>query len=139
MKKVIIKIRGTQGSKRDTETIEFTTEGVMRKDGNDYILSYSEGEIIGGANIKTRLTARNNSVILERTGDLSSKLIIEKGIRNSCFYAVPQGELTLGIYGKKIDNRLTDKGGKLEMTYTVDTNLQPLSENSVDITVSEVK
>ena len=139
MKKVIIKIRGTQGSSRDSETIEFTTEGVMRKDGNDYILSYSEGEIIGGAHIKTRLTAKGNSVILERTGDLSSKLIIEKGIRNSCFYSVPQGELTLGIYGTKIDNRLTDKGGKLEMTYTVDTNLQPLSENSVDITVSEVE
>ena len=80
---------------------------------------------------------KNNSVILERRGGLNSRLIITKGERNNCLYAIPQGSLTLGIYGKEVTSTLTENGGSLRMAYNIDANLTPISENIVEITVEE--
>ena len=91
-------------------------------------------------NLKTyaQLTVKNNNtVILERRGDLNSRLIITEGERNNCLYAIPQGSLTLGIYGKQVKSNLTECGGTVKMVYGIDINLEPLSENTVEITVEE--
>lgn len=139
MKNVIIKIKGTQGLGADKDVIELTTEGTLEKSEQGIILRYEEGEMMGERAVHTALTASGNSVILERSGDMSSKLVIERNKRNSCFYSIPQGEMVLGIYGKSVQNELTDSGGTLKMEYTIDTNLQPVSENIVEISVKEVK
>ena len=142
MKKVLITIKGLQGADGDSNTVEFMTEGIMRKAEDDYILSFNDTRILGDSDkngVKTRITARGkNKVIVEREGGISSRLIIESGVRTTCFYSVPQGDLTLGIYGKTVKNGITDNGGRLLMTYSVDANMQRLSENSVEINVKEV-
>ena len=139
MKNVIIKIKGTQGLGSEKDVIELTTEGRLEAVEGGFVLHYEEGEMMGEQTIHTRLTAiGDKQFILERSGDMSSRLVIEKGKRNSCFYSTFQGELTLGIYGKTVQNRLTESGGSLKMEYTIDTNLQPLSENLVEIEVREV-
>ncbi len=138
MKKVLVKIKGTQGLDGDNTVIELATEGTFRKLDGDYIITYNEDQTIQDKTTKTVLTARcDNTVILERRGELNSRLVITEGVRNNCLYAIPQGSLTLGIYGKTVTNNLSDNGGKLTMVYTVDANLQPLSENTVEITVEE--
>ena len=136
MKKVLIKIRGIQGLGDEKDVIEFTTEGTLRKADGDYILSYLDEAVIDNQKIKTRVIASaDKSVTLERTGAVKSKLFIEKGVRNNCFYSVPEGSLTLGIYGKEIENSLSEDGGKIKMVYTLDTDLRLISENSVEISV----
>ncbi|MBO4692907.1 MAG: DUF1934 domain-containing protein [Clostridia bacterium] len=136
MKKVMIKIRGTQGLGKKKDIIEFTTEGTLRKVDGDFVLSYLDGAVIQNAEVKTRVIASGNkSVTLERSGEVKSKLFIEKGVRNSCFYSVPEGSLTLGIYGKEIENSLSEDGGKIKMVYTLDADLRLISENSVEINV----
>ncbi len=140
MKNVIIKIKGTQGLGKDKDVIELTTEGTYEKSEKGFILHYEEGEMMGERAVHTTLTAiGQDSVVLERSGDMSSRLVIERHKRNTCFYSIPQGEMVLGIYGKAVQNRLTDSGGTLKMEYTIDTNLQPVSENTVEISVKEVK
>ncbi len=140
MKKVLIKIKGTQSNGTGSDNIEFSTEGELHQNGNDFSLSYEDGELLGEKGIKTRLiTKGENGVILQRTGSLSSKLIIEKGIRNSCFYSVPQGDLTLGIYGKTVQINLKETGGTIKLVYSIDANMQFISENTVEISVKEVK
>ncbi len=140
MKKVLIKIKGIQGADNDKSVIELSTEGVMRSFDGEYILTYSEQQTLDGSNLKTQLTVKNNkTVILERKGDLNSRLVITEGERNSCIYAIPQGSLTLGIYGKEVKCDLTETGGRLKMSYAIDANLNPLSENTVEITVEERK
>lgn len=139
MKNVLIKIKGTQGLGEDKSVIEFSSQGTLSKDGETYLLSYSEDAVIEGGKIETLLTARGkNSVILERKGALNSKLLIEKGVRNNCFYSVPEGSLMLGIFGKEVDNRLCDTGGKIKMIYTLDANMKLISENTVEISVREI-
>ena len=140
MKNVIIKIKGTQGSGDEKSVIEFSSEGTLSREGEKYLLSYSEDAVIEGGRIETLLTADGkDSVILERKGALNSKLLIEKGVRNNCFYSVPEGSLTLGIFGKEVDNRLCDTGGKIKMVYTLDANMRLISENTVEISVREIK
>lgn len=138
MKKVLVKIKGMQGLDGEQDIIELSTEGTLRCFEDEYIITYSEDQTVEGSKTKTQLTVRQDgTVILERRGDLNSRLIITEGERNNCLYAIPQGSLTLGIYGKEVKSNLTECGGTVKMVYTIDVNLEPLSENTVEITVEE--
>lgn len=137
MKDVIIKIKSTQGLGKETEAIEFWAEGKIKKEDEKVVLSYLDNSVIKDAEVETVLTiCGEESITLERSGEISSKLIIEKGVRNNCFYSVPEGSLTLGIYGKEIKNTLKDLTGNIKMIYTLDADMHPISENIVEISVS---
>lgn len=138
-KDVLIKITGVQGIDNDSDTIEFTTDGKFGfKDGSFY-LSYDEGEILGIKNVKTMLYIKSdNSVILQRSGTLSSRLVVETGKRNTCFYSTPQGELVIGIFGETVEHKLNEAGGSINLKYTIDSNLNLISRNTVNISVREV-
>ncbi len=138
MKKVLVKVKGTQGIDGEKAVIELSTEGTLREFDGDYIITYSEDPTDSGNNTKTQLTIqKNGTVILDRRGDLSSRLIITEGERNNCLYAIPQGSMSLGIYGKEIKSNMTAHGGSVKMVYSIDMNLQPLSDNEVEILVEE--
>ncbi len=138
MKKVLVKVKGTQGVDGEDTVIELATEGTFREFEGDYIITYSDDPTESGSKTKTQLTVqKNGTVILDRRGDLNSRLIITEGERNNCLYAIPQGSLTLGIYGKEVKTAITEHGGTVKMVYTIDVNLEPLSENTVEITVEE--
>lgn len=138
MKKVMIRIKGTQGLGDNKQVIEFATEGTLGEADGKFVLSYYDDSVVDGSRIKTTLTAfEDKSVVLDRTGAIKSRLLIEKGVRNNCFYSVPEGSLTLGIYGKEIANSLRPDGGKIKMVYTLDTDLKLISENTVEISVME--
>lgn len=135
MKKVIIKIIGRQGLEGDSDVIELLTEGEMLLEEGAITLVYNEGESQGMENTVTRLTATRDKVILKREGSLNSEMLIKRGQRNSCFYAVNGGSLTLGIYGERLENKLNENGGSLFMSYTIDANGQTVSKNEVNIEV----
>ena len=140
MKKVLVKVKGTQGLDGDEVVIELATEGTLRRFEEDYIITYSEDQTVEGSKIKTQITVqKDGTVILDRRGDLNSRLVITEGVRSGCLYAVPQGSLTLGIYGKEVKADLCDTGGTVKMVYSIDANLEPLSENTVEILVEERK
>ena len=65
-------------------------------------------------------------------------MVIEKGVRNNCLYATPNGEFSLGIFGEKVLANLSDDGGNITMNYTIDSGLQLLSRNRVNISIREV-
>ena len=75
---------------------------------------------------------------MQRSGAYNSRMVIEKGVRNNCFYMTPMGELSLGVFGEKVKSQLTENGGNIIMNYTIDTNLQLLSRNKVNISIKEV-
>ncbi len=140
MNKVLIKIKGTQENGDDKSVIELSTEGVMRHFEDEYVLTYSESQTVEGSKLKTQLTVQGGkTVILERRGDLNSRMVITEGERNSCIYSIPQGSLALGIYGKEVKCDMNEHGGYIKMAYAIDANLEPLSENIVEITVEERK
>ena len=139
IKDAIIKIEGIQEIDSEKEKIEFTTEGRFGiKDGKYYIF-YDESRMIEDGNVKTQVVIHpTDGVVLQRNGSINSRMEIQNGKRNSCFYSTPHGELCIGVYGEKITADLNKSGGMLEMVYTVDTDMRLLSRNTVKITVKEV-
>lgn len=138
MKKVLVKVKGTQGVDGENAVIELSTEGTLREFEGDYIITYSDDPTESGTQTKAQLTIqKSGTVILDRRGDLNSRLVITEGERNNCLYAIPQGSMTLGIYGKQVKSNMTASGGTVKMVYSIDMNLQPLSDNEVEIFVEE--
>lgn len=140
IKDVIIDIKTEQTVDGNTDTIEFTTDGRFGVKDGSYFISYDESGLLEvDGEIKTTVFIKpDNSVVMQRNGAYNSRMVIEKGVRNNCFYATPMGELSLGIFGEKVKTDLTDNGGKICMNYTIDTNLQLLSRNQVNISIKEV-
>ena len=138
MKKVLVKVKGVQGVDGDTSVIELATEGTLREFDGEYIIAYSEEQTVEGSKTKTQLIIKDDkTIVLERKGAVTSRLVITQGERNNCIYAIPQGSMTLGIYGKEVKSNMTSCGGSVKMTYTIDVNLQQLSTNEVEILVEE--
>ena len=81
----------------------------------------------------------DNSVILQRSGAIDSRIVVESGKRSVCYYNTPAGEMLIGIFGEKVEHNLKKNGGSISMKYTIDQNLNFVSRNTVSITVREVK
>ncbi len=142
MKDVLITIKSSQhfAVSGEDDSIELTTIGKLGQKNNSYFLSYDESEAIGAKNVKTILRIENNKLVsLNRTGSIGGRLVVENGKRNTCFYDMPEGSLAIGIYGKAVESTITDNGGRLFMSYTIDAHTNLISENTVEITVKEVK
>lgn len=140
IKDVIIDIKGIQGLDDETDTIEFTTDGRFGIKNGEYFISYDEGQMLGeGTKIKTSLIIKPDSVVLQRSGAVKSRMLIKKGERNTCFYSTPYCNMVIGIYGEEIKYNLSEKGGELTLKYNIDSDLKLVSKNSVDISVREVR
>ena len=140
IKDVIIEIKTEQTVDSDTDQIEFTTDARYGFKDGSYFVSYVESQLLEvDGEVKTTLFVKpDNSIILQRKGAYNSCMVIEKGIRNNCFYQTPHGELSLGIFGEKVFSRLNNNGGEISMKYTIDTGSQMLSRNNVNISIREV-
>ena len=140
LKDVLINIKGTQGSGNEQDVIELTTDGRFGEKNGGLYITYDESEMIGIDNVKTSLYIKpDNSVILQRSGAIDSRLIVENGKRSVCYYNTPAGEMLIGIFGEKVEHNLKKNGGSLSLKYTIDHNLNFVSRNTVNITVREVK
>ena len=136
MKDVIINIKGRQGLGDELDTIELTTDGRFGEKNGSYYMTYDESAMLGLENVKTALYIKPGySVILQRSGDVESRLVVEEGKRSTCYYNTPQGELLIGIFGESVKTELNSGGGKIHMKYTIDSNLNLISRNTVDISV----
>lgn len=140
VKDVLIKIKGTNEANGEKNTVELKTVGKMgKREGKTYLI-YDESESIGTKGVKTTLKIDGQSqVVLQRTGALTSRLIIENGMRHNCCYSTVQGDIQVGVFGEKITSSLKDNGGNLYMRYTVDVNMGLISRNEIEISVKEVQ
>ena len=136
IKDVIISVKGVQGIDDQSDTVELTTEGRFGIKDDKYFLFYEEGRLIENGLCKTRIHINSpDSVVLQRKGAIESRMEIEKGKRNSCFYVTPVGELCIGIYGERVEVDLNESGGTIKLVYNIDSDLRLISRNTVEITV----
>lgn len=140
IKDVLINIKGIQGIDDSTDTIEFTSEGRFGIKDGEFFISYDEGQMFeDNVDVKTLIfIKKDKTVTLERKGSINSKMLIEEGKRNSCFYNTPIGDLVISIFGEKIECDLTENGGKINLSYTIDSDMKMISRNQVNISVREV-
>lgn len=140
MKDVLITVKGTQQINGQDDVIEMKAVGQMEKINGKIYLRYDDSVMLGTDDVKTTVKIQGDQmVVLQRSGRLQSRLMIEKGQRHLCHYGTEHGDVTIGVFGESIINDLNDCGGELSMSYTIDINLSMISRNEVKITVKEVE
>lgn len=139
-KDVLVSIRGIQLVDGEKECIElFTTGRYYRKNGS-YYLSYLETETTGLEGTRTTLHVEDSKrVTLLRSGRSKSQMVIEKGCRHQCHYDTGYGSVMVGVLGNRIESKLSDEGGSLDFSYSLDINTALASENRVTITIREAE
>lgn len=138
-KNVIISVRGEQYfDDIDPDTVELTTEGRMTiRDDGEMVLAYDETELTGMEGTTTRFTIRGNTVVLRRTGTVNNEMHFEVGFPHLSLYETPMGALTVEINTQKVAHRLSERGGLLDIKYTVAVEQQITGRHQFKIRVRE--
>ena len=137
-KQIILFVRGEQTyDSVSPEVTELATEGLMTIEGEEVTLTYQESEITGMEGTTTRFIVRGNTVVLERTGMIVSRMEFKQGERSSSFYETPWGTMAVDIATTKLAHRLTERGGVMEIAFTIAVNHQVTGENRFKVRVRE--
>lgn len=136
---VIVKLKASQAYEgEEAEVIEYLTEGLLEKRSDGVRLFYNE-PIEGIEGIENELVILNpESVTLTRTGEFNTHLLIEKGKRHSSVYETPYGSVIIGVFADEVSAVFSENTGKINLSYTVDSNLNVLSQNTVSIEVKNI-
>lgn len=137
-KQIILFVRGEQTyDSVSPEVTELATEGLMTIEGEEVTLTYQESEITGMEGTTTRFIVRGDTVVLERTGMIVSRMEFRQGERSSSFYETPWGTMAVDIATTKLAHRLTERGGVMEIAFTIAVNHQVTGENRFKVRVRE--
>ena len=136
-KDVIISIKSTVSSP-EPEDFEFVTTGLMTVHDGKFSISYKENEEYGMGTTQTLLEIEQSKVTVTRVGELSSRMVFERGQKHVSYYDTDAGAMTVGIITHGIDRTLSDSGGDLKIDYEVDINNAHSSENAFRMTVREM-
>ena len=133
---VIISIRGDQEfADQEQDTMEFVTEGTLTSTHYGYLLEYDESELTGMAGTHTAFQIRSNSVALIRSGAFRSQMIFEIGKKHYSMYDTPYGSMTMDIVTNSICSSLDERGGELEIRYSIEIEHQLTGESRFQIKV----
>lgn len=117
---VLLSIRGEQYySGVDPDATELMTEGTMELTPAGLVLSYEESSLTGMEGTTTTFEVRGPQVILTRSGAVNSQMIFEEGQQHTSLYETPFGELTVDIQTSRLRHNLTDRGGLMEIRYSI--------------------
>ena len=105
---VMISVRGEQYfDDVDPNATELMTEGTLEQteDGMEGTLTTFE---IGPGR-----------VILRRSGSVNSQMVFEEGRQHTSLYETPYGELSVDIQTSRLLHNLTERGGLMEIKYSI--------------------
>ena len=138
MKDVLITINSTQNvDGKVCAGPELITLGNydFAKDGANF--SYMESEITGMTGTKTSFRVTHDEIVLSRNGTVNAQMVFRCGEHNRFLYRTEFGALTIGLDTRKLDCRLDEHGGDVEIEYALDFEHAPLSRNTFKINVRE--
>lgn len=133
-----ISLVSTQTDGKLSDQSEIITKGYFEKKDDRYIISYKETEATGFEGAVTELSVYGDKkVVMNRTGEYTSNLIIETGKKHFCQYGTPYGMITVGVNSKEINSQLDENGGKVNFKYVIDVNSSYVGDFDVSIDVKQ--
>ena len=136
----LISILGEQKLNGETDKIEVLTAGNFMKKKDHFYIGYREYDEDNPETFYNNLIkVEGDMVTINRKGPMRSQLMLEKGRRHQCIYRTIAGDLTIGVFTKTLNNDLHERGGTLEVSYTLDFNTDLVSENRFLIKIEEKK
>ena len=119
----------------DPDATELMTEGTLELTEAGLRLRYQETELTGMEGTDTTFEVRGPQVILTRTGKVNSQMVFEEGRQHTSLYETPFGELTVDIQTGRLRHNLSERGGLLEIKYSIAVEHTVTGRNSFKIRV----
>ena len=140
MKNVVITIHSLHNcGMEDEDTIDFTTDGLYYSDGETHCVSYLETEVTGLEGTRTSVTVLPDKIVVDREGNITSRMEFREGEKTSFLYETPMGNATLSMNTRRIRQRFDRHGGELELDYVLDMEHLVVSSNQFHLNVTERK
>lgn len=134
---VLLTIRSEQHFEdMEPDSMELMTEGTLELAGNGkMILSYQESELTGLEGTTTTFEVRDPQIILTRTGGVNSQMVFEEGKQHTSLYETPFGELAVDIQTSRLRHSLTERGGLMDLQYSISVDHSVTGRNAFKIRV----
>ena len=117
---VMISVRGEQYfDDVDPDATELMTEGTLEATDTGLLLRYRESELTGMEGTTTTFEVSGPQVILRRVGSVNSQMVFEEGRQHTSLYETPYGELSVDIQTSRLLHNLTERGGLMEIKYSI--------------------
>ena len=119
MKDVIISVTGVQQGVNGPDAMELVTAGQYGQDEKETLLTWQESELTGMEGTTTTFEVSGPQVILRRVGSVNSQMVFEEGRQHTSLYETPYGELSVDIQTSRLLHNLTERGGLMEIKYSI--------------------
>lgn len=137
---VLLTIRGEQYFDGvDPDATELMTEGSLTMTETGLVLSYQESALTGMEGTTTTFTVEGTRVILNRAGSVSSQMVFEEGRQHTSLYETPFGELSVDIQTSVLKHNLTERGGIMEIKYSIAVEHTVTGRNCFKIRVKRMR
>ncbi len=132
----IITLQEIDGREEKMELESVGTYGFL---GGAYHIIYKETEMTGFPDTTTTIKVERDKVTVTRKGKFPSTMEFVLGEKRLCNYPTPFGSFPVAVYPAKIEKRLTDKGGELEIDYILDIDNEEFARNVLRLKISEAR
>ena len=133
---VLLTIRAEQRYEdMEPDGVELMTEGTLEPIESGLRLSYQESELTGLDGTTTTFEIRGPQVILTRTGSVNSQMVFEEGKQHTSLYETPFGELAVDIQTSRLRHSLTERGGLMDLQYSISVDHSVTGRNAFKIRV----
>ena len=131
---VLLTVRSEQdyeGGEHDEFTL--STDGVLESTPEGWTLCYDQ--TAENEQTNTVLAIGAQRVVLRRSGTLRSEMVFEVGKTHTTVYEMPFGTLPMEVSTDSIRQKLSERGGLLEIRYRITVGEQVRSKNDVKVQV----
>lgn len=134
----VIRISGLQKVEDTGESVEMLAKGKHYVKNEKHYLLYDEIDNDNG--IKTKNTIKFNETVMEvlRKGEISGKLVFEKGNNNQSLYSTPYGDLLVEIFTKDIKIAQNSDNINVKVDYELYANNSKVSDSIIEIDINEI-
>ena len=119
----------------DPDATELVTEGTLELMEEGLRLTYQETSLTGMEGTTTTFEITGPQVTLRRAGTVNSQMVFEEGRQHTSLYETPYGELSVDIQTSALRHNLSDRGGLLEIRYSIAVEHTVAGRNSFKIRV----
>jgi uncharacterized beta-barrel protein YwiB (DUF1934 family) len=140
-KHYLITLTASQEADGEKDEVTFTAPGEYYIENGVRVIKYKEfseeSRTKEDFSLNTIKVYNDDKVAVIREGEHTTRLFIEREKLHQCHYQTQMGQLIFGVLCTKLHNNLSDKGGTLDVSYSLNLNNQSLSLNRFILKVKE--
>ncbi len=140
MSNAIITIKTVQQMDGETFDTEFISEGSYEYSEDETIIKYSEKSPETGLDVTNAvIRVKNDEVFLSRTGESGSEMYFKEGEFSTTEYMTLYGTFDMTLMSNKLDIKLDENGGKVEIEYILSMDKLSFIKNNLFLSVKVMK